>query len=241
MSCWRCQAKNPRGTMSCWACGVRLFSQTRARSDAPELQREAFRHYRTAWTASAQHRVWLDGIVLLSTVLFAALLVQFAVKIVPTTLVADGQATPSFSLANPFGVLTPTFRVYPALHAGGAQTARDVVTQVVEPRRTRQEAGVEAGAGLTYLAVTVVIDNQSRQVLPYDLSDWKVRDSQGHTRNAQSLRGAGWLSSGRIMPGQSVKGMVGFIVPETETTPQVQFSPAALRSVLRWDVPDSGA
>jgi hypothetical protein len=118
---------------------------------------------------------------------------------------------------------------------GEAQELNGVVTQVAQVRRTKAEAGREAPAGQQVLTATVVVDNQGARPLAYNLNDWKVRDSRGRTITPQSINAQGWLSSGRIEPGQKVQGAVSFNIPETEAAPQITFSPSALGALLRWD------
>ena len=73
-------------------------------------------------------------------------------------------------------------------------------------------------------------------------------DSGGRANEAQPLRGAGWLSAGRVDPGQRVQGTIAFAVPQGgaplpqgDAPQQVRFSAPALRAVMRWDgLPPSG-
>ena len=235
MKCVRCRAANPRDAVNCWACGVRLLRRGTARNRAA-FRPEAMRHYSSTSVAIEQHRFWLDGLVLISTVLFGLLLGYFLVDALPGTR-AEFRRPISFSLKNPLAIFSPAPVVLDAVPFGQAQAVRGVVSQAVNSRRTRGEGGRQAAGGKEFLATIVVIDNQSKESLTYELSDWQVRDSKGRIIPVESIRGAGWLSSGTVGAGQTVQGTIAFLVPEGDAKLQLSFAPAALRSVLRWDVP----
>jgi Domain of unknown function (DUF4352) len=239
MKCRRCLAPNPRDALSCWACGVRLqefYAARRPRSFRPD----AMRHYSAAPASVIRHQAWVDGLVLLSTVLFALLAAYFVLDVLPTggspatLLAALGRAPDAVTC-----LLTPP-AVLPAQPAGTAQQARGVVTQVADVRLSATEGGREAGAGAQFLVVTAIIDNQGSQPIAYDLSDWTVVDGSGRAHDPEQLRGAGWLSAGRVDPGQRVQGALAFAVPQGEASHQVQFGPAGLRAVMRWDAAAPG-
>src|SRR5687767_7824874 len=78
MKCWHCEAQNTRDSSTCWACGIKL---NRAARRAPSFRPEAMRHYSSASVAVERHRSWLDGLVLLSTVLFGVLLGHFVANV----------------------------------------------------------------------------------------------------------------------------------------------------------------
>ena len=231
MKCRRCRAENAPYSSSCWACGVRL-SRAGAGQKGVGLRPEAMQYYHAL--ASAPHRAWLDGLVLLSTVLFGLLLGYFVAEVIPGAGAARGAASPRFDLRNPFGLVTRTYRTLPVRPAGEAQEMRGVVIQVAEPRWSLIEGGREAPAGSRFLVVTAAIDNQGRQPFTYALGDWRVRDARGRGLAAEALRGPGWLSGGRVEPGQQVTATIAFLVPESDHAVLVTFSPAAFRSVLRW-------
>ena len=231
MKCWHCEAQNPRDTATCWACGIKLSRSARR---APSFRPEAMRHYTSASVAVERHRTWLDGLVLLTTILFGVLLGHFVANVLPSSSPLDRVS--SIMSAGPLGFLNPNIRALPVRSIGEAQELNGVVTQVAEVRRTKAESGREAPGGAQFLTATVVVDNQSARPLAYNLNDWKARDSRGRSITPQSIGGAGWLASGRIAPGQSVMGAVTFAVPEGDTV-QVTFSPSALGALLRWDAP----
>ena len=118
---------------------------------------------------------------------------------------------------------------------GEAQGVNSLITQVAQVRRAKSEAGRDAPTNSQFLTATVVIDNQSARPLPYNLNDFKVRDSRGRSITPQAINSAGWLSSGRVAPGQTVQGAVTFAVPESDAGLQVSFAPAGLGAQLRWD------
>jgi hypothetical protein len=230
MKCWHCEAQNLKTSAACWACGVQLHRSSRR---AQSFQPEAMRHYTTASVAVEQHRTWLDGLVLLSTICFGILLGHFVANVLPSSSPLDRWN--AMLSAGPLGFINPNVRAMPMRNIGEAQELNGVVTQVAQVRRTKSEAGREAPAGQQLLTATVVVDNQGARPLAYNLNDWKVRDSRGRTITPQTVNTQGWLSSGRIEPGQKVMGAVSFAVPETEAAPQITFSPSALGALLRWD------
>jgi hypothetical protein len=231
MKCWHCEAQNSRDSSTCWACGIKL---NRAARRAPSFRPEAMRHYSSASVAVERHRSWLDGLVLLSTVMFGLLLGHFVANVLPTANPMD--RINAVMAAGPLGFINPNIRALPVRSVGEAQSLNGVVTQVAQVRRSASEAGRQASAGTQFLTATVVVDNQSARPLAYNLNDWKVRDSRGRTATPQPISGAGWLASGRVAPGQSVTGAVTFAVPEGDLA-QVTFSPSALGALLRWDAP----
>src|SRR5919197_4211426 len=81
MKCRRCQAVNARGALTCWACGVRLGRSRRSRM--PAYRPEAMRYFQSNSVAIGAHRMWLDGLVLISTVMFGLLLGYFLVDVLP--------------------------------------------------------------------------------------------------------------------------------------------------------------
>ena len=237
MKCWHCEAQNLRHSSICWACGIQLQRQSRR---ATSFQPEAMRHYTTATVAMRGHRAWLDGVVLLSTILFGLLLGYFVADVLPNREGAVGTASPMERLNaaltdTPFSFLVPSARSMPIRPIGEAQSVNSLVTQVAQVRRAKSEAGREAPANAQFLTATVVIDNQSARPLAYNLNDFKVRDSRGRSITPQAINSAGWLSSGRVAPGQNVQGAVTFAVPESDTGLQVTFAPAGLGAQLRWD------
>lgn len=230
MKCWHCEAQNIRTSATCWACGVHLHRSSRR---AQSFQPEAMRHYTSASVAMEQHRTWLDGLVLLSTILFGILLGHFVANVLPSS--SPLERWNAMMASGPLGFINPSVRALPLRTVGEAQELNGVVTQVAQVRRTKSEAGREAPAGQQLLTATVVVDNQGARPLAYNLNDWKVRDSRGRTITPQAISAQGWLSSGRIEPGQKVMGAISFAVPEGEAAPQITFSPAALGALLRWD------
>ena len=236
MKCRRCNARNAPDSVTCWACGVRLRSSGLGRHLPVSFRPEAMRYYHSSSAAVGRHQAWLDGLVLVSTILFGLLLAYFVVEVLPGSISQARESPPSFlNLRSPLSFLAAPPRALPLAPLGAAQEHRGVVAQVVEPRRSPSEGGRQAGAGREFLTVTVVIDNQATQPLPYSLQDWKVRDSRGRTGNAQPIQGAGWLSSGTVEPSQRVQGTVSFLVPQGEAHPQISFSPSRLGAVMRWD------
>ncbi|HEU5316904.1 MAG TPA: DUF4352 domain-containing protein [Chloroflexota bacterium] len=230
MKCWHCDAQNPKRSATCWACGIQLNRSARR---APSFQPEAMRHYTSASVALEQHRTWLDGLVLLSTILFGILLGHFVANVLPSSSPLDRWN--AMLASGPLGFINPNVRALPMRNVGEAQELNGVVTQVAQVRRAKNEAGREAPAGQQMLTATVVVDNQGARPLAYNLNDWKVRDSRGRTVTPQAISAQGWLSSGRIEPGQKVQGAVSFAIPESEAAPQITFSPSALGALLRWD------
>jgi hypothetical protein len=237
MKCVRCRARNADEAVTCWACGVRLRRPGR-RQVAAAFRPDALRYYSAS--AAAPHRAWLDGLVLISTILFGLLLGYFFVDILPGA--ADESGAPARprllslrSLPNPLALLSPAPRSLPVEQIGATAEAQGVVAQVVEPRRTRSEAGRQAGTGQEFLTVTAVIDNQGRRPLTYSLQDWQIRDSKGKVRAAEQVRSAGWLSGGTIAPGQHVLAQVSFLISEGEASPEIVFGPRDLHAVMRWD------
>ncbi len=241
MKCKRCQAMNVRGTLTCWACGVRLGRSWR---DRRSLYRpEAMRHYRSAAVAIDSHRAWLDGLVLLSTILFGVLLAYFLIDVLPrsrtgaaVTVAAPASPISRISRLNPISMFFPSLEVRAAVPTGQAQEVKGVVAQAAGPRRSKSEGGQAASAGSEFLVATMVVDNQSKQSFSYNLTDFQVRDSKARVHTAENIRGAGWLSSGTIEPGQRVQGTVAFLIPEGDAQPQLTFTSNPLRTILRWDV-----
>jgi hypothetical protein len=236
MKCWHCKAQNARHSSSCWACGIQL-SRSNPLPKGLTFRPEAMRHYNTATVAMHSHRAWLDGLVLLSTVLFGLLLGHFVADVLPTGAGTGniGERFRSTVAGTPLGIIFPAARALPLRPVGEAQLVNGVVAQIADIHETKNEAGREAPAGSKFLTATVVVDNQGAKPVAYNLSDWKVRDSRGRANSAQTVATPGWISSGRIASGQKVQGMVTFLVPETEAAAQVTFSPAALGAQLRWD------
>ena len=231
MKCWHCEAQNAPTSATCWACGIKLSRSARR---SASLRPEAMRHYTSASVAVERHRTWLDGLILLTTVMFGVLLGHFVANVLPTSSPLERiQAVMS---AGPLGFINPNIRAMPVRTVGESQELNGVVTQVAQVRRAKSEGGREAPAGSQFLTATVAVDNQSPRPLAYNLNDWKVRDSRGRNITPQPIGGAGWLSSGRVAPGQSVMGSVTFAVPERDAV-QVTFSPSALGALLRWDAP----
>ena len=231
MKCWHCEAQNTRGSATCWACGIKL---TRSPRRGPSFRPEAMRHYTSASVAIERHRTWMDGLVLLSTILFGVLLGHFVANVLPSS--SPLERFNAVMAAGPLGFINPNIRALPVRPMGEAQELNGVVTQVANVRRAKSEAGLEAPAGQQFITATVVVDNQSQRPLAYNLNDWKVRDSRGRNVTPQSIATAGWLASGRVAPGQMVQGAVTFAVPEGDAV-QVTFSPSALGALLRWDAP----
>jgi hypothetical protein len=238
MKCWHCEAKNLRHSSTCWACGVHLSRRAPAR-DRMAFAPDAMRHYTSATVAMRNHRTWVDGIVLVSTVLFGLLLGYFVAEVLPNSAPREGaRETFMASLSNgPFSFFAPSARALPLKKVGEAQAVNGVVTQVAQVRAAKAEAGREAPAGTRFVTATVVIDNQSGRPLAYNLNDWKLRDSRGRTVAAQAVSNPGWLSSGRVTPGQNVQGAVTFAVPEGESALQITFAPSAPWHRARWDAP----
>jgi hypothetical protein len=210
-----------------------FYAARRPRSFRPD----ALRHYSAAPASVIRHQAWVDGLVLLSTGLFALLVAYFVLDVLPaggspaTLLAALGRVPDAVTR-----FLTPP-AVLPAEPVGASQQAKGVVTQVADARLSATEAGREAGAGAQFLVVTAIIDNQGNQPIAYDLSDWTVVDAGGRTYDPERFRGAGWLSAGRVDPGQRVQGVLAFAVAQGEASHQVRFGPAGLRAVMRWDAP----
>jgi hypothetical protein len=232
MKCRQCGAQNLREANTCWACGIQLMRKQGFR-DRRAFRPEAMRHYSAGTAALTTHRTWLDGIVLVCTILFGLLLGSFAADVLPGGNPA-GRITAMLD-NTPLSFLTAPSRTLALQPMGAAQEVNGVVVQVASSRRSAAEAGRDAPAGTQLLTATVVIDNQGKQALPYALADWKVRDSRGRVIQAQAINSAGWLSSGRVAPGQQVQGSVTFAIPEGDASPQVTFSPRALGSLFRWD------
>lgn len=228
MKCWRCDAQNPRDASSCWACGVSLSRDSSHK--AVEFRPEAMRHYSTAATTMQHHRTWLDGVVLVSTVLFGLVLGLFVSNVLPESIAGERASARS----GPFGWFSPAPTVLPVQPVGHAVNVNGVVAQVAEVRRAPAEAAREAGDGNVFLTATVVIDNQAQQPFTYSLADWKARDSRGRTYPAVAISSPGWLSSGRVTTGQPVLGAVTFAIPATEAEGEITFSPAAFGAVARW-------
>ena len=231
MKCKRCNAMNPRGSRSCWACGVNL---RKGRTRLAAFKPEAMRFYNTSSVAIGDHHAWVDGLVLLSTIMFGLMLGYFLLDILPKSVAGAAAARPTFTLPSVLSFLSPSTEVRPPVPFGGAQEVQGVVAQAADPRRTKSEGGRQATAGNDFLAVTLVVDNQGKQPLSYNLSDLKVRDAKGRSHTAENIRGAGWLSGGTLEPGQRVQGAVAFLIPEGDPQPQLSFSPSPLRTTLRW-------
>ena len=230
MKCWHCSAQNLRQSATCWACGIQLHRSARR---AMSFEPEAMRHYTTSSVAIEQHRTWLDGLVLLSTILFGVLLGHFVANVLPSA--SPLERFNAALAAGPLGFINPNVHALPVRAIGEAQSVNGVVAQVAEAHRTKNEAGRDAPAGQQYVTATVAVDNQSGRPLAYNLNDWKLRDAKGKSFTPQTVNSQGWLSSGRISPGQKVMGAITFLVPEGEGQVQVTFSPSALGSLLRWE------
>lgn len=84
MKCVRCRAENPRHSTACWACGIRLHHSGGARKSVG-LRPEAMRFYSASSSAVREHHAWLDGLVLVSTILFGFLLVYFLADVLPAS------------------------------------------------------------------------------------------------------------------------------------------------------------
>jgi len=240
MKCRRCLAPNPRDALNCYACGVRLQQLPDARRPR-SFRSDALRHYSAAPASVIRHQPWVDGLVLLSTGLFALLLASFLLDIFPAGGSPGAVLASLQRLPNPLSLFLPPPLLLPVQPAGATQETRGVVTQVAEPRWSGAEGGREAPAGTAYFVVTAVIDNQGSQPIAYDLSDWTAQDAAGSEHHPVALRGPGWLSDGRVDPGQRVQGAVAFAVPKGQTAQQIRFGPAGLRAILRWDTAAAGA
>ncbi|MDQ3702433.1 MAG: DUF4352 domain-containing protein [Chloroflexota bacterium] len=235
MKCRGCRAPNLRDAVTCWACGVRLQSPSvtrRPRSFRPD----AMRHYSAAPAAVVAHRAWVDGLVLLCTISFGLLMGYFIIEVLPTGGSPQTLLASVLSLPNPLDRFAPAPTMLAPQAVGTAQEARSVVIQVADLRRSAAEGGREAGPGQEFIVVTVVVDNQGRQPVAFDLADWTVMDSAGGVRQAERFRSAGWLGSGRLDPGQSARGQLAFAVPEGDAVELVRFTATSLRTVFRWDV-----
>ncbi|MGH2369387.1 MAG: hypothetical protein ACRDI2_14430, partial [Chloroflexota bacterium] len=146
MKCRSCQAESEADAVSCWACGVRL--QRPPDGQRPLAMRpDAMRHYSTASAAIATHQPWLDGLVLISTILFGLLLGSFVVGVLPASGSPGGLTASLRRLANPLALLTPLPQVLPLEAAGVAQASRGFVAQIVQPYRSPAEGGITAGPG----------------------------------------------------------------------------------------------
>jgi hypothetical protein len=202
---------------------------------------EAMRHYSAAPAAVVRRQPWIDGLVLLSTVLFGVLISSFILGVLPSGGSPKDVLASFTTIPNPLERFLPAAVLLPAQPVGSAQDARSVVAQVAEPRRSAAEAGREPGSGQEFLVVTAVVDNQGSQPFAYDLSDWKVFDSEGRAHEPVDLRNAaGWLSAGRVDAGQSVRGALAFAVPQGDPDLEVRFGPRSLRTIMRWDLPSAG-
>ena len=240
MKCRRCRAPNPGDAMTCWACGVRL-QRGQAGQRPRELRPDAMRHYSAVPASVIRHQPWIDGLVLLSTGLFGLLLAFFVLDVLPAGGSPGALLSSLGRIPNPLARLAPPPALLAPQPVGVPQAARGVVAQVVEPRWTASAGGLAAPAGTAFLVLGVVIDNQGAQPIAYGLEDWQVLDSGGRAHEAQPLRGAGWLSAGRVDPGQRVQGTIAFAVPQGDAPQQVRFSAPALRAVMRWDgLPPAG-
>jgi hypothetical protein len=220
------------------------------------------RHYSAVPASVIRHQPWIDGLVLLSTGLFGLLLAFFVLDVLPAGGSPGALLSSLGRIPNPLARLAPPPAQLAPQPVGVPQAARGVVAQVVEPRWTASAGGLAAPAGTAFLVLGVVIDNQGTQPIAYGLEDWQVLDSGGRATEAQPLRGAGWLSAGRVDPGQRVQGTIAFTVPQGgaplpqgdaplpqggaplpqgDAPQQVRFSAPALRAVMRWDgLPPAG-
>jgi hypothetical protein len=240
MKCRRCLAPNPRDALNCYACGVRLQQFHVARRPR-SIRPDAMRHYSAAPASVIRRQPWIDGLVLLSTGLFGLLLAYFLLDVAPAGGSPANILAGLRRMPNPLTAFVAPPRLMPPQPTGASQETRGVVTQVAEPRWSGAEGGREAPAGTAFFVVTAVIDNQGSQPIAYDLSDWAVQDAAGHEHDSVAFRGPGWLSDGRVDPGQRIQGAVAFAVPKGETAQQVRFSPEGLRAILRWDTAAAGA
>jgi hypothetical protein len=199
------------------------------------MRLDAMRHYSAAPASVIRHQPWVDGVVLFSTLCFGLLLAFFMLEVLP----AGGSPLTMLSsirqMQNPMLRLLPPPPLLPPQPVGVAQSNRGIVTQVAEPRWSSVEGGRDAGPGLQFLVLTAIVDNQSTQAIVHDLSDWIVVDGAGIVHDPERFRSAGWLSTGRIDPGQRVQGTLAFVVPKGDPGQQIRFSPPAMRAVLRWD------
>jgi hypothetical protein len=199
------------------------------------------RHYSAVPASVIRHQPWIDGLVLLSTGLFGLLLAFFVLDVLPAGGSPGALLSSLGRIPNPLARLAPPPAQLAPQPVGVPQAARGVVAQLVEPRWTASAGGLAAPAGTAFLVLGVVIDNQGTQPIAYGLEDWQVLDSGGRANEAQPLRGAGWLSAGRVDPGQRVQGTIAFAVPQGDAPQQVRFSAPALRAVMRWDgLPPAG-
>jgi hypothetical protein len=205
------------------------------------MQPDAMRHYSTTSAAVARHQPWVDAAVLVSTLLFGLLLALFVLEVAPTA------GSPRAILASAFGPqgliasLIPPPPALPLQPVGTAQSAQDVVAQVVEPRRSGAEGGREAGPGREFVVVTAVVENQSRRPISFSLEDWKIVDASGRPRSAEAIRGAGWLSGARVDPGMNVRGALAFAVAQGEGALEIRFTAPALQAMMRWDATPTAA
>lgn len=194
------------------------------------------RHYSAAPAAVVAHRAWIDGLVLLCTISFGLLMGYFIVEVLPAGGSPQAVLASLLRLPNPLDRFAPAPTVLAPQAVGTAQEARSVVIQVADLRRSAAETGRAAGAGQEFIVVTVVVDNQGRQPVAFDLADWTVVDAAGGAREAEPFRGAGWLGGGRLDPGQSARGQLAFAVPRGDTVELVRFTATSLRTIFRWDV-----
>lgn len=195
------------------------------------------RYYRALPAPLAPHRFWIDGTVLLSTVLFGLLVGYFLLGVVPLSTTGRSPRAMVGALlaaANPLALLAPPPRVLPVVPAGATHEVGGVVVQVTEPRRNASEASRQATPGAELLSVVAVVDNQGRLPLSFSLGDWQVVDSHGQTHAAETIDEAGWLSGGAVEPGATVQGRVAFRIPRDDAQPVVIFRPKTLHAVMRW-------
>lgn len=231
MNCGLCQERNPSDGIVCWACGARLPRRGAGRPLAG-MQPEAMRHFSTSWVALETHRAWVDALVVAGTILFGLMLGYFVTNVLPGS---KSPASAIGTMRDRLSWFAPAPRMLAVRQLGETQEVRGLSVQVSKPHRSRVEAGQVAGAGAEFMVATVVVDNKGRQPLTYNLADWKVRDFRGRIRVPESINGAGWLSGGKVAPGQQVQGTIAYLVPEGESRLQYLFSPPSLGVMLRWD------
>lgn len=236
--CWHCEASNQRESATCWACGVTLGRKGRGPvGHETSYDSEAMRHFSAATSAFTSHRVWLDGLVLVCTILFGLVLGNFFVNTMPATLPGRSGTTNPLNLmrSGPLAMFLPQPKALPVQPVGAAEQTQHIVAQVAQVHRSDAEAGAHPASGSNFLTALVVIDNQGTSPLSYSVSDWKLRDSHGRTHSPRGIDNAGWLSSGRVGAHQQVQGQLTFDVPADETDFQITFEPSGLGALMRWD------
>ena len=102
---------------------------------------------------------------------------------------------------------------------------------------------VEPEPGIRYVAVEVVIENQSDQPLDFTASDVRVRDEQGveYSGDSAVVGEEPKLVSQNLPDGERTRGWVWFSIPENAAITEVRFVTAPPQLRVQLPSPSTGA